>query len=152
MTEVDAAEVKRAVLVNIDFNTPRFDEELDEFVQLVESTGLTPEIVFGGHRDRPDARLFIGKGKVAEIADFISANDIDLVIFNHELTPAQERNLEKELKCRVLDRVGLILDILPSGPEAMRVSCRLNWPSCNTFPHGWSGGGPTLRGRKVVLD
>ncbi len=111
MTDVDEAEVKRAVLVSIDFNTPRFDEELDEFVQLVESTGLTPEIIFRGHRDKPDARFFVGKGKVAEIADFIDSRNPDLVIFNHELTPAQERNLEKELKCRVLDRVGLILDI-----------------------------------------
>jgi GTP-binding protein HflX len=111
LTDVDEAEVKRAVLVSIDFNTPRFDEELDEFVQLVESTGLTPEIIFRGHRYKPDARFFVGKGKVAEIADFIDSHKPDLVIFNHELTPAQERNLEKELKCRVLDRVGLILDI-----------------------------------------
>ncbi|NNE39231.1 MAG: GTPase HflX [Gammaproteobacteria bacterium] len=111
MTDFDETEVKRAVLVNIDFNTPRFDEELDEFVQLVESTGLTPETIFGGHRDKPDARFFIGKGKVAEISEFIRTHDIDLVIFNHELTPAQERNLEKDIKCRVLDRVGLILDI-----------------------------------------
>lgn len=111
MTEVDDAKVKRAVLVSIDFNTPRFDEELDEFIQLVESTGLSPDIIIGGQRYKPDARFFIGKGKVAEISDFVQAHKPDLVIFNHELTSAQERNLEKEIKCRVLDRVGLILDI-----------------------------------------
>jgi len=99
------------VLVHINFHNSRFDEELDEFTQLVTSSGLESGIIITGRRDRPDARFFIGKGKVAEISDHISAQGASLVIFNHELTPAQERNLERELKCRVLDRVGLILDI-----------------------------------------
>lgn len=101
----------RVVLVHVNFHNARFDEELDEFIHLVTSSGLKPAIVITGKRDRPDARYFIGTGKLAEVSDYITANGADLVIFNHELSPAQERNLEQDLKCRVLDRVGLILDI-----------------------------------------
>ena len=100
-----------AVLVHIDFHNSRFDEELDEFVLLAESSGLSPVEVINGQRSSPDPRFFAGKGKVDEIRESITLNGAELVIFNHELSPAQERNLERELKCRVLDRVGLILDI-----------------------------------------
>ena len=101
----------RVILVHINFHNSRFDEELDEFIQLVVSSGLKSNTIITGQRNRPDARFFIGTGKVAEISEHISSHGGDLVIFNHELSPAQERNLEKEFKCRVLDRVGLILDI-----------------------------------------
>lgn len=111
LSDVVAGETPGVVLVHINFQSARFDEELDEFIQLVSSSGLDPDRVITGQRDRPDARFFIGKGKVAEIAEYIRADGAGLVIFNHELTPAQERNLERELCCRVLDRVGLILDI-----------------------------------------
>ena len=111
MIDVVGSEVLSVVLVHINFHNPGFDEELDEFIQLVESSGLNADLVIGGQREKPDARFFIGKGKVAEIAEVIKSKSIELIIFNHELTPAQERNLERELKCRVLDRVGLILDI-----------------------------------------
>ncbi len=111
MNDVVIDEVPRVVLVHINFNNPDFDEELDEFKQLVTSSGLTTESIITGQRDRPDARYFVGKGKVAEISDYINQHGVELVIFNHELSPAQERNLERQLKCRVLDRVGLILDI-----------------------------------------
>jgi GTP-binding protein HflX len=101
----------RVVLVHINFHNVRFDEELDEFIHLVTSAGSVPATVITGTRDRPDARFFIGTGKVEEISAWIAEQGAEVVIFNHELSPAQERNLEKELKCRVLDRVGLILDI-----------------------------------------
>ena len=64
-----------------------------------------------GPRHSPDPKTFAGKGKVQEIAAMLAATESDLVIFNHELSPAQERNLERELKCRVFDRTSLILDI-----------------------------------------
>ena len=101
----------RTVLVHIDFHNPRFDEELDEFVQLAESSGLRPMQIINGQRTSPDPRCFAGKGKLEEVRESVNRNGAELVIFNHELSPAQERNLEKELQCRVLDRVGLILDI-----------------------------------------
>jgi GTPase len=111
LIDVSRCELPRVVLVNINFHNLRFDEELSEFIQLVLSSGLTYDIVIGGKRDKPDARYFIGKGKLEEVIDVINTNKAELVIFNHELTPAQERNLERQFKCRVLDRVGLILDI-----------------------------------------
>src|SRR5690606_25539623 len=62
-------------------------------------------------RYQPSAKFLIGSGKVEEIADRVRAEEVELVIFNHTLTPSQERNLERQLECRVLDRTGLILDI-----------------------------------------
>ena len=100
-----------AVLVHINFNNPRFDEELDEFIQLVNSSGLVAHEVVKGQCGRPNARFFVGTGKVQEIAELVRVRNVNLVLFNHELSPAQERNLEQALKCRVFDRVGLILDI-----------------------------------------
>lgn len=111
MNEPVSSKGPRVVLVHINFHNTRFDEELDEFIHLVTSAGSEPATVITGTRDRPDARFFIGTGKVAEIGAWIAEHGAEVVIFNHELSPAQERNLEKELKCRVLDRVGLILDI-----------------------------------------
>ena len=78
---------------------------------MTESSGLIPSDTITGNRARPDAKFFIGSGKVEQIRQSAAAHDADIVIFNHGLSPAQERNLEKEINCRVLDRVGLILDI-----------------------------------------
>lgn len=111
MIDPTGSEDPGVVLVNINFHNSRFDEELDEFIQLVESSGLKPGVTITGQRDTPDARFFIGTGKVAEITEYVVSHCSTLVIFNHELSPAQERNLEREIKCRVVDRVGLILDI-----------------------------------------
>lgn len=111
MINIAGSESLKVVLVHINFHSQDFDEELDEFIQLVESSGIKAKTVIGGKRALPDARYFVGKGKVAEIVDVIRYRKAQLVIFNHKLTPVQERNLEREFKCRVLDRVGLILDI-----------------------------------------
>ena len=100
-----------AILVHIDFRSPRFNEELDEFVELVTSSGLQSLATVTGSRSSPDARYFIGSGKVDEIRELLEQTKASIVIFNHELSPGQERNLERALKCRVLDRIGLILDI-----------------------------------------
>ncbi|MBB72063.1 MAG: GTPase HflX [Legionellales bacterium] len=100
-----------AVLVHIDFRQIGVQEELDEFQDLVQSAGVTPAAVITATRRAPDAKLFIGSGKVDEIRASIAASQADAVIFNHSLTPAQERNLERALQCRVLDRISLILDI-----------------------------------------
>ena len=102
---------QRAVLVHINFRNPRYNEELHEFVQLTESSGLVPSETIVGNRAKPGAKFFIGSGKVEQIKQSVGDHDVDVVIFNHDLSPAQERNLEREINCRVLDRVGLILDI-----------------------------------------
>lgn len=87
------------------------EDELAEIRALALSAGAHIAGVVIARRSRPEARLFIGSGKVGEIRQQVIDAQVDLVIFNHELSPSQERNLEKELNCRVLDRSGLILDI-----------------------------------------
>ena len=86
-------------------------EELDEFNHLVTAGGVQPVAELTGKRDRPDPALFIGTGKTDELAAMVSEYNADVVLFNHALSPGQERDLERVVKCRVLDRTGLILDI-----------------------------------------
>lgn len=100
-----------AVLVHIDFPEGINREDLNEFRELVISAGAEPVGLVTTKRPKPDAKTFIGKGKVEEIGQMLRLHGAQLVIFNHALTPSQERNLEKELQARVLDRTGLILDI-----------------------------------------
>lgn len=103
---------ERSVLVQVNFpNADFLQEDLEEFQELARSAGAIVLGIFQTTRDAPDPKYFIGQGKVQEIADFIETQDIELVIFNHELSPSQERNLEKLFKTRVVDRIGLILDI-----------------------------------------
>ena len=100
-----------AVLVHIDFPEGANREDVNEFRELVVSAGADPVELVTTRRDVPDAKTFIGKGKVEEIAGVLRMYGAELVIFNHSLSPSQERNLERALQCRVLDRTGLILDI-----------------------------------------
>ena len=102
---------EKAVLVQLDFGEGDFAERLSEFELLIASATAKSVGVVTGRRAAPDSALFAGKGKVAEIAEFAHAHDADLVVFNHPLSPAQQRNLERELKRRVVDRNTLILDI-----------------------------------------
>ncbi|MGD9842937.1 MAG: ribosome rescue GTPase HflX [Steroidobacteraceae bacterium] len=101
----------RALLVRLGIGASATAEELDEFRSLARSAGAEILGVIGGNRRVPDARLFIGSGKAQEIHDQVVQLCADVVIFDHALSPSQERNLEALLKCRVLDRTGLILDI-----------------------------------------
>ena len=100
-----------AVLVGLDFGAVDYDEGLQEIELLAASAGAVPRALIKGRRTRPDSALFAGKGKVDEIKQVVAARGAQLVIFNHELSPVQERNLERILGCRVIDRVSLILDI-----------------------------------------
>nr|WP_297458004.1 ribosome rescue GTPase HflX [uncultured Halomonas sp.] len=105
----DAGET--AVLVHIDFQDELEREDPGEFLELVRSAGAEPATLLQGSRRRPDSRTFIGSGKLEELRELLAIHHAELVIFNHALSPSQERNLERTLKCRVLDRTGLILDI-----------------------------------------
>ncbi len=100
-----------AILVHVHFSSTEFNEDLDEFIELVRSADIHPVSVITGRRSTPNARYFIGSGKVAEIKEIVKTAQPEVVIINHEISPAQERNLERELGCRVIDRVRLILDI-----------------------------------------
>jgi GTP-binding protein HflX len=102
---------ERALLVHLNLSTEAEREDPREFEELVLSAGGDPvEYVFG-QREAPHPRYFVGTGKLEEIAALVKEHDIEVVLFNHALSPSQERNLEQELQCRVLDRTGLILDI-----------------------------------------
>ncbi len=87
---------------------------LDELAFLAETAGAEPVKSFLQRVDHTNPRTFVNKGKMAEIASFVAANDITLAIFDDELTPSQMRNIEQELNCRVIDRTNLILDIFAS--------------------------------------
>lgn len=100
---------ERAILVHI---ATTFDaEDLAELEALALSAGAEPVAVLEGRRRQPDPKFFIGKGKTEELAQMVSALEAELVLFNHALSPSQERNLERALGVRVVDRTGLILDI-----------------------------------------
>lgn len=101
----------RALLVEVDFGSGEAAERLVELKELAASAGAEVAGVITARRARPDPALFAGRGKVEEIAAQRSAADADLVIFDHALSGAQQRNLERALQCRVVDRVSLILDI-----------------------------------------
>ena len=101
----------RAALVGVDFGKGDFASGLEELSLLSQSAGAEPLAIIACKRSRPDAALFIGSGKATELADLVADEKLDLVIFNHALSPAQQRNLERHLKVRVVDRTSLILDI-----------------------------------------
>jgi GTP-binding protein HflX len=100
-----------AALVSIDFGKIDFEASLEELVLLARSAGADAVVTLTGKRSSPDPRMFIGSGKAEELRLAVEANHVELVIFNHALTPGQQRNLEGALKCRVIDRTSLILDI-----------------------------------------
>ncbi|MBW8365463.1 MAG: GTPase HflX [Rhizobium sp.] len=102
---------ERVILVALDFGDLDFAESVAELRLLAAGAGLEILGEVQGKRSRPDAALFVGSGKADEIAVLVAATEADVVIFNHELSPAQERNLERRVHCRVVDRVTLILDI-----------------------------------------
>ena len=103
---------ERTVLVNVELTSNRQQSNgIDEFRQLALSSGLNIVQTITVKRNSTEAKFFIGKGKVEELASIVSINEVDLVIFSLQLSPTQERNLEKTLKCQVMDRTGLILDI-----------------------------------------
>ena len=95
-----------------------FQANLAEATELVRATGGELVTTETAKRDRAHSAVFVGTGKAEELAETVIANEVDLVVFNHELTPTQERNLERVLQCRVLDRVGLILAIFAQRAQS----------------------------------
>ncbi|MFT5691465.1 MAG: GTP-binding protein HflX [Oceanicoccus sp.] len=102
---------ERAVLVHLDLTHEKEREDPREFEELVLSAGGDPVALIGGQRSSPNPRYFVGTGKLEEIRQQVTDHEAEVVLFNHALSPSQERNIEEELQCRVLDRTGLILDI-----------------------------------------
>lgn len=102
---------ERAVLVHIGVGRPADPEEQQEFEELALSAGADIVGRLGGQRRAPHPRLFIGSGKAEELGAIVASTSAEVVVFNHELSPSQERNLEREVRARVMGRTGLILDI-----------------------------------------
>jgi len=100
-----------AVLVSLDLGGTDYKESLQELRQLVASAGIEVRDTVEGRRVKPDAKYFLGSGKAEELAATVKENQASVAIFNHDLNPSQQRNLERLLECRVADRTGLILDI-----------------------------------------
>jgi GTP-binding protein HflX len=105
------ADPQAAIIVCLDFGDDGYEESVEEVVRLVQSAGVRRHRVIKGRRARPDSKLYAGSGKLAEIARAATELNAAFVIFNHALSPAQERNLEKEVQRRVMDRTELILEI-----------------------------------------
>jgi GTP-binding protein HflX len=153
------------VLVSLDFGSPDYQDSLNELVLLTRSAGFKVAAVVEGRRSKPDAALFAGSGKVEEVAAAVQEHGAGLVIFNHELSPIQERNLERTLQCRVLDRTALILDIFGqrarSGEGKLQVELAQLKHYATRLVRGWTHlerqrGGIGVRGgpgeKQIELD
>jgi len=106
-----AADPQAAIIVCLDFGDPDYEESVEEVVRLVQSAGVLRFKVVKGRRSKPDPKFYAGSGKVAEIGRAAEELNAMYVVFNHALSPAQERNVEKEIVRRVMDRTELILEI-----------------------------------------
>lgn len=102
---------ERAVLVHVTFRHQSEQADLLELGELAFAAGVTSVAKVTATRDKPDPKYYVGQGKLTELKDAVNLHDAAVVIFNHELSPSQERNVERFVKCRVLSRTGLILDI-----------------------------------------
>lgn len=110
MSDISAVP-EQAILVHVNFSQQHASEDLSELKLLVASAGVQSLEVVTTSRSAPDAKFFVGSGKAAEIAELVELHQASVVIFNHALSPAQTRNLERLCLCRVIDRTSLILDI-----------------------------------------
>ncbi len=114
MREEATIKMETAILISVtrsgeDSSTTH--EHLDELAFLIETAGGIPGKRFTQNLDYPDPKTYVGSGKLVEIASYITAHEIDLAVFDDELSPGQIRNIEKEFNCRIIDRNSLILDI-----------------------------------------
>jgi len=104
-------------IVNSEQDEAKAKEYLDELAFLAHTAGAEPVKQFTQRLENPNPKTFVGSGKLVEIAHFIKENEVDLVIFDDELSPTQLRNIEKELEIRILDRTNLILDIFAARAQ-----------------------------------
>jgi GTP-binding protein HflX len=146
---------ERAILVHIDLPAEVMQEDLFEFQELARSAGAEEVAVITGMRHAPDPKYFVGTGKADEIRACVELHEAEIVLFNHRLSPAQERNLERLFKCRVLDRTGLILDIFAQRARSfegkLQVELALLKHMSTRLVRGWTHlerqrGGIGLRG------
>ncbi|HEX6998528.1 MAG TPA: ribosome rescue GTPase HflX [Gammaproteobacteria bacterium] len=146
---------ERSLLLHIGLQRPCHEDETQEFRALAESAGAEIVAELHARRDRPDARYFVGQGKVDELAERVRETGAELILVNRALSPSQERNLENRLKARVLDRNGLILDIFAQRAATfegkLQVELAQHEHLASRLVRGWSHlerqkGGIGLRG------
>jgi len=146
---------ERALLVHLDIGTASDPEEQAEFRLLAEVAGAQVTGFLGGFRQAPDPRLFIGSGKADGLKALIETQGAELVIIDHRLSPVQERNLERHLRCRVVDRTRLILDIFAQRARSFEGKLQVELAQLRHLStrlvHGWTHlerqkGGIGLRG------
>ncbi len=102
---------EQAILVHLDFPDESAREDLQEFEMLVSSAGISALAIITGKRNTPHTRFFVGSGKADEVAEAVKLYEANVILFNHSLSPSQEKNIEALCECRVVDRTTLILDI-----------------------------------------
>ncbi len=145
----------RAALVSVDFGTGEAEASLDELRLLARSAGADPLAVVTAKRHSPDAALFIGSGKAEELRGVVADNQIELVLFDHALSPAQQRNLQNRLDVSVVDRTALILDIFAQRAKSHEGKIQVELAQLNHLAtrlvRGWTHlerqkGGIGLRG------
>ena len=146
---------ERAILVHIDFPNPALQGNLEEFKELASSCGAEIVDVITGVRPVPDAKYFVGLGKATEIKEAVVLHKADIVLFDHRLSPGQERDLEKLFQCRVVDRNGVILDIFAQRARTFEGKLQVELAQLNhvstRLVRGWTHlerqkGGIGLRG------
>jgi GTP-binding protein HflX len=147
---------ERAVLVRLGLGAPVDPEDLQEFTQLALSAGAVPVATVTGRRDRPDPRYFLGSGKAQELREVAHQHQADVILVDHALSPSQERNLEKLIERRVLDRNSLILDIFAQRARSLEGKLEVELAQLkhlsSRLVRGWThlerqrGGGIGLRG------
>jgi len=138
----------RALLVALALGRGDRDDRMVEIEALAASAGAQVVAEVRGRRDRPDAALFAGRGKVAEIAERKAASGADLVIFDHSLSGVQQRNLEKALECRVVDRTSLILDIFAQRAQSAEGKLQVELAQLNHMATRLVGGWTHLERQK----
>ena len=179
MKDFVTSEIKNANAVLVGLITPEQNEEkvkeyLDELAFLAETAGLVPDINFVQRLDTPNTATFVGAGKLQEIAEYVQDedNEVGVVIFDDELSARQIRNIEKELKLRILDRTSLILDIFAMRAQTSHAKVQVELAQYQyllpRLTRLWThlerqrgGGGVIMRGpgetqletdRRIILD
>ena len=129
---------ERALLIHPEFGKSPDQAHTDEFRLLADSAGAQEIDVITYSRPKAESRFLIGQGKIAEITDFVRDQDIELLLFNYELSPSQERNIEKACQCRVLDRTGLILDIFAQRARSYEGKLQVEARTVKIYLHSFN--------------
>lgn len=116
----------KALIISVNMGDLDYAAHAEEFQMLAQGAGAQIMETVVVKRDRPDAALFIGKGRLQDAVLLADQYEVEIILFDQALSPAQQRNLEREFNRRVVDRVLLILDIFALRAKATRVSCKLS--------------------------